>query len=315
MATTAARGPADRATGRAAGSAAKGGRLKENQTARTFYWMVLPAVVLFLVFHTIPVLQGVFYSLTDSPGYGDWSFVGLSNYTALFGDPRVMSAYWFTFRFAIIATVLVNALALTIAVWLNGRIKWKNTLRGVYFIPNVLSVLVIGYVFQYLFAGAVPALATALGIDRLSTSILADPQLAWVGIVILAVWQATAFNIIIYIAGLQTVPQELYEAGSLDGASAWRQFTSITFPMIAGFFTINMVLALKNFLQVFDHVLALTNGGPGTSTESVSVLIFKGGFQGGEYGYQLANATIFMIVIIAFAAFQLRVLQRREVSL
>lgn len=279
-----------------------------------FYWMVLPAVVLFLVFHTIPVLQGVFYSFTDSPGYGDWSFVGLDNYAALLGDPRVVAAYGFTFRFAILATVLVNAFALAVAIGLNGRIKWKNTLRGVYFIPNVLSVLVIGYVFQYLFAGAIPTVGAALGIDRLSSSILADPDLAWVGILVLAVWQATAFNIIIYLAGLQTVPAELYEASSLDGANPWRQFRSITFPMIAGFFTINMVLALKTFLQVFDHIVALTNGGPGTSTESVGLLIYKGGFQGGEYGYQLANAVVFMVVIIAFAIFQLRVLQRREVS-
>lgn len=291
-----------------------GFRPDTTRLPRAFYWMVLPAVVLFLVFHTVPVLQGVFFSLTDSPGYGEWGFVGLDNYVALFTDPRVISAYGFTFRFALLATILVNAFALAIALGLNARIKFKNTLRGVYFIPNVLSVLVIGYVFQYLFSGAVPAIATALGIDRLSTSILADPQLAWVGILVLAVWQATAFNIIIYLAGLQTVPAELYEASSLDGASSWRQFRSITFPMIAGFFTINMVLALKTFLQVFDHIIALTNGGPGTSTESVGVLIYRGGFQGGEYGYQLANAVIFMIVIIAFAIFQLRVLQRREVS-
>ncbi len=311
MATTAPRTAGRRTT---SPPAAGGIRPDRNRLPAAFYWMVLPAVVLFLVFHTVPVLQGIFYSFTDSPGYGDWSFVGLSNYVALFGDPRVLAAYGWTFRFAILATVLVNALALAIAIGLNGRIKWKNTLRGVYFIPNVLSILVIGYVFQYLFAGALPAIATSLGIDRLSTSILADPELAWLGILVLAVWQATAFNIIIYLAGLQTVPGELYEAASLDGASAWRQFRSITFPMIAGFFTINMVLALKTFLQVFDHIIALTNGGPGTSTESVGVLIYRGGFQGGEYGYQLANAVVFMIVIIAFAVFQLRVLQRREVS-
>lgn len=289
-------------------------RPDRDRIPRTFYWMVLPAVVLFLVFHTVPVLQGVFYSFTDSPGYGDWSFVGISNYVALFADPQVRAAYGFTFRFAFLATVLVNAIALAVAVGLNGRIKWKNTLRGAYFVPNVLSILVIGYVFQYLFSGSLPAIATALGIDRLSTSILADPELAWLGILVLAVWQATAFNIIIYLAGLQTVPGELYEAASLDGASSWRQFRSITFPMIAGFFTINMVLALKSFLQVFDHIIALTNGGPGTSTQSVGVLIYRGGFQGGEYGYQLANAVLFMVVIVAFAIFQLRVLQRREVS-
>ena len=125
-------------------------------------------------------------------------------------------------------------------------------------------------------------------------------------------WQSVAFNIIIYIAGLQTVPREIYEAAAIDGAGSWRQFRSITFPMIAGFFTINMVLSLKGFLQVFDHIVALTNGGPGTATESVALLIYKGGFQGGEYGYQIANSVIFLIVIVAFSIVQLRFLQRRE---
>jgi raffinose/stachyose/melibiose transport system permease protein len=289
-------------------------RRRAEHVPRAFYWMVLPAFVLFFVFHTIPVLQGAFFSFTDSPGYGEWNFVGLSNYAALFGDDRVRAAYLFTVQFALVTTILTNAIALAIAVGLNGTIKFKNTLRGAYFIPNILAILVIGYVFQYLFTNSLPAIASGLGIDRLSSSILADPDLAWIGIVVLAVWQAAAFNIIIYIAGLQTVPAELYEAASIDGASHWRQFRSITFPMIAAFFTLNMVLSLKSFLQVFDHIIAMTNGGPGTATESISVLIYKGGFQGGEYGYQIANAVVFMVVIIVFAIVQLRVLQRREVS-
>ena len=281
-----------------------------SRTPKGFYWMVLPALVLFFLFHTVPVLQGVFFSFTDSPGYGTYSFVGLSNYIALFTDPRVIHAYLFTFQFALVATVLVNAIALAVAVALNSRIKFKTTLRGVYFIPYVLAILVIGYVFQYLFTFSIPAIAQALGSERFSTSILSDPSLAWIGIVVLAVWQAAAFNIVLYIAGLQTVPHELYEAASLDGAGAWRKFRSITFPMIWGFFTINMVLALKGFLQVFDHVVAMTGGGPGTATESVSLVIYKGGFQGGEFGYQLANAVVFMIVIIVFALVQFRILQR-----
>jgi raffinose/stachyose/melibiose transport system permease protein len=300
---------------RGSGAQANGPRKsREKRTAGAFYWMVLPAFALFFVFHTVPVLQGAFFSLTDSPGYGEWNFVGLSNYAALFTDDRVRASYLFTFQFAIVTTILVNAIALAIAVGLNGKIKFKNTLRGIYFIPNILAILVIGYVFNYLFTNSLPAIASALGIDRLSTSILADPELAWIGIVVLAVWQAVAFNIIIYIAGLQTVPAELYEAASIDGASSWRQFRSITFPMIASFFTINMVLSLKSFLQVFDHIIAMTNGGPGTATESISVVIYKGGFQGGEYGYQIANAVVFMVVIVVFAIVQLRVLQRREVS-
>jgi raffinose/stachyose/melibiose transport system permease protein len=283
--------------------------------SKTFYVMVLPALLLFFVFHTIPVLQGIYYSFTDSPGYGPANLVGFRNYIALFTDPRVIHAYWFTFLIAGVATILVNIVALAIAVGLNGKIKWKNTLRGVYFVPNVLAILVVGYIFNYLFSNSLPALGQKLGIDFLSTSLLTEAKTAWIGIVILAVWQAAAFNIIIYIAGLQTVPTEVYEAASLDGASAWQEFRSITFPMIAGFFTINMVLSLKGFLQVFDHVVALTGGGPGTDTETVALLIYKGGFQGGEYGYQSANSVVFFIVIVTLSIVQLRFLQRREMSL
>jgi raffinose/stachyose/melibiose transport system permease protein len=286
-----------------------------GRVPRTFYLMVGPALVLFLVFHTIPVIQGIYYSFTDSPGYGPSHFIGLANYAALFDDPRVLHAYWFTFLIAGVATILVNIVSLAAAVALNGKIKWKSTLRGLYFVPNVLAILVVGYIFTYLFNNSLPALASKLGIDALSTSLLSEAGTAWIGIVILAVWQAAAFNIIIYIAGLQTVPPELYEAASIDGASPWRQFRSITFPMIAGFFTINMVLSLKSFLQIFDHIVALTGGGPGTDTESVALLIYKGGFQGGEYGYQSANAVVFFVVIVVLSIMQLRFLQRREMSL
>jgi len=310
--------------GERTGETASGTRAASSRTPRgkagsrlagAFYLMVLPAFVLFFIFHTIPVIQGVYYSFTDSPGYGPANFVGLRNYIALFTDPRVLHAYWFTFLIAAVATVLVNIVSLAIAIGLNGRIKFKNGLRGIYFIPNVLAILVVGYIFNYLFSNSLPALAAKLGIDSLATSLLTKASTAWIAIVILAVWQSAAFNIIIYIAGLQTVPTEMYEAASLDGASAWRQFRSITFPMIAGFFTINMVLSLKGFLQIFDHIVALTGGGPGTDTESVALLIYKGGFQGGEYGYQSANSVVFFIVIVTLSILQLRFLQRREVSL
>lgn len=281
---------------------------------KAFYIMVMPALVLFFVFHTVPVLQGIYYSFTDSPGYGPSNLVGFRNYIALFTDPRVVHAYWFTFLIAGVSTVLVNVVSLAIAVALNSRIKWKTTLRGVYFIPNVLAILVVGYIFNYLFQNSLPALGEKVGIDFLSTSLLTKASTAWIAIVILAVWQAAAFNIIIYIAGLQTVPTEVYEAAAIDGATPWRQFSSITFPMIAGFFTINMVLSLKSFLQIFDHIVSLTGGGPGTETESVALLIYKGGFQGGEYGYQSANSVVFFIVIVVFSIVQLRFLQRREMS-
>ena len=198
---------------------------------------------------------------------------------------------------------------------LNGRIKWKTTLRGVYFIPNVLAILVVGYIFNYLFSNSLPALGEQAR-HRLPGDVAADQGRARPGSASSS-WpcgsrpRSTSSSTS---PGCRPCPSEIYEAASIDGASAWRQFRSITFPMIAGFFTINMVLSLKGFLQIFDHIVALTGGGPGTDTESVALLIYKGGFQGGEYGYQSANAVIFFIVIVTFSIIQLRVLQRREMS-
>src|SRR5690606_40409532 len=123
-------------------------------------------------------------------------------------------------------------------------------------------------------------------------SLLADPERAWLGIVVMTVWQGAAFTIIIYLAGLQTVPGELYEAAAIDGANRWRQFWSITMPMIWGVFPINLVLALKNVLQVFDQIIAMTGGGPGTATESIRAHICRGGFEGGELGDQLDDAVV-----------------------
>jgi raffinose/stachyose/melibiose transport system permease protein len=296
-------------------TAPPGGRVTEGGANRAYYWMVLPAVALFFLFNTVPVLRGIFYSFTDYRGYGAWDFVGLRNYAALLVDDRVRHSYIFTIQFAVLSTILVNVIALAIAMGLNANIRFRTALRGVFFLPNVLAILVVGYIFQYLFTFSLPVVGQWLGIDALSSSILADPDLAWIGIVVLAVWQAAAFAVVLYLAGLQTIPEDLYEAAEIDGATAWQKFRSITFPLIAAFFTINMVLSLKNFMMVFDHVIAMTDGGPGTVTESISLVIYRGGFEGGEFAYQTANAVVYFVVILAFAFVQLRILQRREVQL
>lgn len=300
--------PAARGAGSAGTTPAP--RRAKDRAQTTFYWMVWPAVIAFFLFHTVPVLVGIFFSLTNYAGYGAWNFVGLSNYVNLFKDDRVLQAYGFSFLFAIAATVLTNLISLSIAMGLNAKIMARNFWRGVYFVPYVLAILVIGYVFQFFFSSSLPKILS--GIPLFADNILTNETWAWTAIVALAVWQSCAFAIIIYLSGLQTIPRELYEAASLDGAKAWRQFRSITFPLISAFFTINVVLSLKGFLQVFDPIVALTNGGPGTATESVTLLIFRGGFSGGEFAYQTANAVVFFIVITIVSLFQFRVLQRRE---
>lgn len=287
-----------------------------HRNIRPFYLMVIPAFVLFFAFHTFPVIMGIVYSFTDWNGLSrHYDFVGWKNYIHVFQDSNIYDAYAFTFKFAVITTILVNIISLAVAMGLNARLKFRNAFRTVYFLPNILSMLIIAFIFNYLFAHILPGFFDRIGLDSLAFNLLGSTDWAWLGIVIVTVWQACAFNIILYLAGLQTIPADLYEASSLDGAGKWKEFTQITFPMIAPFFTINMVLSMKNFLMVFDQVLAMTGGGPGKATMSISLLIFSDGFQGGSFAYESANAVIYFIVIVVISIIQLIILQRRETRL
>lgn len=301
---------------RTADGTAKAGKrpskFSNRKVDRAFYWMAVPAALIFTLFLYVPFLQGVAYSFTNSQGYGRFSWIGFKNYGALFRDGRVGHAYLFTLLIAILVTLLVNFIALFISVALNGKIAFKNGFRVIYFIPYTLSVLVIGYVFKYIFMTPLPALGKALGISWLSQSLLTSEHYAWIPIVFLSVWQAVAYSTLIYLAGLQTIDSEVYEAASIDGANEWQKFWRITFPLIGPFFTINLVLTLKNAFNTFDQVVALTAGGPDSKTETVTYLIYKGGLTGGEYAYQTANAVMFFIVLAVIAFIQLGISRRGE---
>ena len=283
--------------------------MKKN---RAYMAIIIPMLVLFFTFHTFSFLKGIFYSFTDWKGYGTWDFVGIANYLKLWGDEAIGDAYKFTFKYAVCATILVNVISLLLALALNAKIRCKNALKAIYFLPYMLSALIVSFVFNFIFSNVLPDLGQKMGIGFLSSNILGQENLAWIGILVVGVWQAVAFNTIIYMSGLQTVDTDIYEASSIDGAGRWTTFWKMTFPLIAPFFTINMVLCVKNFLMVFDQIIAMTNGGPGTSTQSISVLIYKQGFSGAQYAYQSANAVIFFIVIAVISLFQTRVLEKRE---
>ena len=282
---------------------------------RTFLAITIPIMLLFFCFNTLPLIQGVIYSFTNFKGYGSFDWVGLRNYIDLFQDSRVGNSYLFTFKLAITATIVVNVISLMLAMGLNSKIKFKSALRGEYFVPNILGALVVGYIFNYFFTYILPAFGKMIGSGTLGSSMLSNEKLAWVAVVIVCAWQSIAMNTIIYISGLQTVPEDVYEAGSIDGATGWKKFKNLTFPLILPFFTINMVLCVKNFLMVFDQIMALTKGGPAQSTESISYLIYQNGMGGGQFGFQSANAVIFFIVIVGISVFQLGVLGKKEEQL
>jgi raffinose/stachyose/melibiose transport system permease protein len=287
---------------------------RPHRVEPAYFIMLLPAVVLFTLFITFPALVGMFYSITNYAGYGEWQFIGLMNYTTIFSDPRILGAYTFTLGFSLVTVVVVNVVALALAIGLNAKIKFKTGLRGIFVIPMVISGIVIAYVFSYLFSTSLPAIAQNLGITPLESSILADERVAWVAIVIVTAWQAVPGSMIIYLAGLLAIPSEVFEAAAVDGASAWRQFTNITLPLMLGYVVINTILGFKNFLNAYDIIVGLTNGGPGTSTFSVAMTIFTG-FTSGDYAYQMANAVLFFIVTVAISLLQLQLIRRRGVAL
>ena len=271
-----------------------------NGRERTFLLITIPILALFFCFNTLR-------------GYGEFDWVGIRNYADLFTDARVGKSYLFTFKLAIVATIVVNVLSLVLALGLNSKNKFKSALRGMYFVPNILGALVVGYIFNYFFTYILPAVVKMMG--GKGDSILASSKWAWVAIVIVCAWQSVAMNTIIYISGLQTVPEDVYEAGSLDGATGWKKFKNLTFPLILPFFTINMVLCMKNFLMVFDQIMALTKGGPAQSTESISFLIYNNGMAGGQFGFQSANAVVFFVVIVVISVLQMNFLGNKEEQL
>ena len=291
--------------------------MKSKMTTRekTFWAITIPVVLLFFTFNTLPMLKGFMYSFTNYRGYGDYDYVGFRNYKDLFTDLRVGKSYLFTFKYALVGTVLVNVLSLIMALGLNNRIRFKSALRGIYFVPNILGGLVIGYIFSFFFTYIVPAVGKALNIGFIQNSILASEKYAWIGVLIVGVWQAVATNTIIYISGLQTVPEDVYEASNLDGATKWQEFWKVTLPLVVPFLTINLVLSTKNLLMIFDQIMSLTKGGPAQSTESISYLIYRNGMDGGQFGFQSANAVIFFLVIVGITVAQLTIMNKKEEQL
>ena len=282
---------------------------------KVFLGMLIPVLILFFCFNTLPLLKGFYYGLTNYKGYGDFDIVGLRNFKDLITDMRVGKSYLFTFKYAVVMTIAVNLISLILALWLNREIRGKSALRGIYFVPNILGGLVVGYIFSFVFTYILPAVGEATGIGFLQNSMLADTKTAWIAIVIVGAWQGIAMNTIIYISGLQTVPAEVYEAGMIDGVTGWKKFWNLTFPLILPFFSINLVLCMKNALMVFDQIMSLTKGGPSQSTESISYLIYNNGMSGGQFGFQSANAFVFFVVIVVISFLQMRFLGGKEEQL
>lgn len=271
-----------------------------------YWWWALPALAAILAIHYIATGIGLMYSFTDYSGIGEFNWVGLDNYEKILGDTDVSSSILNTFILAIGSFVLSNVIGLLLALALNRGLKTRYLLRTLLFLPVILSTIAVSYIFRFIFyiEGPINSALAALGMPDLQKTWLADSTWSiWV-ILIVVVWQHIGFAMVIYLAGLATVPQELEEAAAIDGAGVWRRFRSITVPMIQPAIAVSTTLSIVQGMKIFDQVVAMTNGGPFGATETLSTIIYKKTFSFMQYGYGSAISLIFTIVILILALIQ-----------
>jgi raffinose/stachyose/melibiose transport system permease protein len=280
-----------------------------------FFWMTAPAVIVILAFVEIPFLMSIMYSFTKWNGIDKAAqFIGLANYKELLtADPWFGGAITFTLIFTILAVVAINVIALLLAVILDMNIRGKNVLRAAFYIPNIISLIVIGYVWRFIFSRGFDSLKfTHLGVFQLSW--LGDSRLAFVSVLLVSVWQSIGFYMVIYIAGLQTVPREQLEAAVIDGASPVGRFFRITLPLIMPSVTVAVFYSISNALKTFDVIFSLTFGGPGSATTSIALDIYKTAFSDNRFGYGSAKSVVLFLLILAVTVTQLNTFKRREVQ-
>lgn len=275
---------------------------------------LLPGFCLFVTAVVVPLAMGARYSFSDWDGISPKiHYTGWDNYAKAFGDSGLWSALWHTFKYAILLTLVVNALSLALALLLDSYLKFRNVFRTIFFLPSVISIVLSGFVWGYNYSQGLPNLFAEFGIDM--TSPLGNPDYALLGLIIVAVWQGVGSPMIIYIAGLQGIPGELAESAKIDGAGVWKSFRHITFPLLAPSVTINVLLVLTGALKVFDLVYVTTKGGPAFSTEVMSTYIYRTSFDNYKAGYGMTLSMIFFVVLVLVTIAQIGIFRRREVDL
>lgn len=281
----------------------------------TYGLFCLPGFIAYCVFLIFPILMGIYYSFMDWNGISKgYNFIGFANYAKLLTDKKFGAALLFNFRYTIMLIVGVVVISVVLALLLNKEFKGRSFFRTLYFLPAVLSMITVSLVFKQVFFYVLPAIGKALGIEALSTNILASKQNAIYGVLFVHLWQGVALPTLLFLAGLQTIPTELYEAAAIDGANGWQQFKHITVAYLIPILSVVLVLLVKQGLMVFDYVKSMTAGGPGTATQTIALLIYNNGFERNRYSYSIAQAIATGVIIALISAIQIQASNRKKVD-
>jgi raffinose/stachyose/melibiose transport system permease protein len=289
---------------------------KKWKDAGLFTLFVGPVLLAFTLVVLIPFFTGIYYAFTDWNGItGTVKWVGLDNFKYLFSeDKQFQQSFMLTTKYTVVSIILTNAIGFGLALLVAQRLKTRNLLRTVFFMPNLIGGLILGFIWQFIFVKGFASIGELTGIPLFELAWLGDANTAFWGIVIVSLWQGAGYIMIIYIAALQNVPQELIEAARIDGANRFQILRHITMPLVAPAVTICLFLTTASSFKVFDANLSLTNGGPFKSTEMLALNIYTEAFVNNRYGIGEAKALIFFIVVAAITVLQVTISKKREVE-
>ena len=281
------------------------------------FLFTIPAVILVCIVMYIPFVMSGYYSLTEWNGIAkEPLFIGLKNFSEIFsGKVEFLSSLWFTVRYTLLFVIMSNVIALALAVALTKKFPLVNVYRSLFFIPYIMSMTIVGFIWKFIFTSGFKSLFAMTGWSFWNFSWLGDPKLAFFSVPLVGVWQSLGFYIVLYIAGLQAVPREVLEAATVDGASGSQSFFKVTLPLLGPSMTTCIFMSLTNGLKVFDIILALTKGGPGTSTYSATLQIYNDAFTKNMYGLGSAEAMLYFFAVLVITQVVLRLMSKKEVDL
>ena len=280
-----------------------------------FWAFVGPSLLAFTLVVLIPLLIGIYYSFTNWNGIAaNVSFVGLDNYIEMFTDETFLESFWFTTKFTIASVISINIIGFSLALLVTRGLKISNFLRTIFFMPNLIGGLILGFIWQFIFTKGFAALGEMTGQSWL-LGWLSNQETGFWGLLILMSWQMSGYVMVIYVAGIQNIPEELIEAAKIDGANAWDRVWHIVFPLIRPAFTASLFLTLSNSFKLFDQNLSLTSGGPARSTEMLALNIYNTAFKFRNMGVAQAKAVIFLIVVGLVTLSQVYFTKKGEVEM
>lgn len=290
-------------------------KISSSKYGLSYWGFVGPSLFAFSLVIIIPLILGIYYSFTDWNGISSTiNWVGFENYIEAFSDTGFKQSFIFTAKFTVVAVLVINAIGFSLALLVTRESRISNLLRTIFFMPNLIGGLILGFIWQFIFVNVFNGLGDVLGQTWLMGWLSNETTGFW-GMVIIVAWQMAGYVMVIYVAGLQNVPPELNEAAKIDGANVLQRVRLITFPMIRPAFTVSLFLTLSNSFKLFDQNLALTNGGPGNATQMLALNIYQTAFSYNKMSLAQAKAVIFFVLVAIITLVQVYVTKKGEVEM